>query len=403
MHERSLGAGWPGAQGHMTRHEFAGTSDDGGPCCMPTSKIAERVLDFLNEINNTATIFSQAIVTCRIAIIFTFLAAKRLARPTHTASPRGPVPALRAAPTVAPQNCFPTYDPMLKKMFAAVLMTLSTAAIAVPFGSQSILVVEDGTGKVLLEKNSNVVVPIASLTKLMTAMVVLDSKANMQEEISIDREDVDTLKHSTSRVPVGATLSRHDVLQLALMSSDNRAAASLARTYPGGPTAFAVAVNAKIKALGMRQTVIEEPTGLSPNNQSTAADLVKMAVAASRYPEISRITTDSKDVIQIKGRDVEYHNTNRLVGAKGWDIGLSKTGYTNEAGRCLIMRIKSAGKFATMILLNARANSVRAMDAVNIRRMLAAENGIEEPKVMRASVSRHKKAPAKPSKRRRAR
>ncbi len=291
---------------------------------------------------------------------------------------------------------------MLKKMFAAVLMTLSTAAIAVPFGSQSILVVEDGTGKVLLEKNSNVVVPIASLTKLMTAMVVLDSKANMQEEISIDREDVDTMKHSTSRVPVGATLSRHDVLQLALMSSDNRAAASLARTFPGGPTAFAVAVNAKIKALGMRQTVIEEPTGLSPNNQSTAADLVKMAVAASRYPEISRITTDSKDVIQIKGRDVEYHNTNRLVGAKGWDIGLSKTGYTNEAGRCLIMRIKSAGKFATMILLNARANSVRAMDAVNIRRMLAAENGIEEPKVMRASVSRHKKAPAKPSKRRRA-
>ena len=325
---------------------------------------------------------------------------------------------LRAAPSLGAPKLLSQTHSMHKKMFAAVLMTLSTAAIAVPFGSQSILVVEDGTGKVLLEKNANVVVPIASLTKLMTAMVVLDSKANMQEEILIDREDVDTLKHSTSRVPVGATLTRHDVLQLALMSSDNRAAASLARTYPGGPTAFAVAVNAKIKALGMRQTVIEEPTGLSPNNQSTAADLVKMAVAASRYPEISRITTDSKDIIQIKGRDVEYHNTNRLVGAKGWDIGLSKTGFTNEAGRCLIMRIKSAGKFATMILLNARANSVRAMDAVNIRRMLAAENGIEEPKVVRASASpvmrasagkavrasasRHKKAPAKPSKRRRA-
>ena len=292
---------------------------------------------------------------------------------------------------------------MLKKIVAVLLSTFTAAALAVPLGSQSVLVVEDDTGKVILEKNADIQVPIASLTKLMTAMVVLDAKQDMKEAIEIDRTDVDMLKHSTSRVPVGAAISRADVLQLALMSSDNRAAASLARTFPGGPTAFAVAVNAKIKALGMRQTVIEEPTGLSPNNQSTAADLVKMAVAASRYPEISRITTDSKDVIQIKGRDVEYHNTNRLVGAKGWDIGLSKTGYTNEAGRCLIMRIKSAGKFATMILLNARANSVRAMDAVNIRRLLAAENGIEEPKVMRASVSRHKKAPANPSKRRRAR
>jgi serine-type D-Ala-D-Ala endopeptidase (penicillin-binding protein 7) len=315
-----------------------------------------------------------------------------IAPKTYAALRQAYVAVLCAAPLVAPQNCFSKYDPMLKKIIATVLMTLSTAAIAVPFGSQSVLVVEDGTGKVLLEKNANMVVPIASLTKLMTAMVVLDSKPNMKEEISIDREDVDTLKHSTSRVPVGATLSRHDVLQLALMSSDNRAAAALARNYPGGLTAFSVAVNAKIKALGMQQTVMEEPTGLSPNNQSTASDLVKMAVAASRYPDISRITTDQKDVIQIKGRDVEYHNTNRLVGAKGWDIGLSKTGFTNEAGRCLIMRLKSAGKFATMILLNARANSVRSMDAVNVRRMLAIENGEAEPKVMRASASRHKKA-----------
>jgi D-alanyl-D-alanine carboxypeptidase/D-alanyl-D-alanine endopeptidase (penicillin-binding protein 7) len=224
----------------------------------------------------------------------------------------------------------------------------------------------------LLEKNSNVVVPIASLTKLMTAMVVLDSHPDMDAPISIDKNDVDMLKHSTSRVPVGATIPRRDVLQLALMSSDNRAAASLARTYPGGPTAFAVAVNAKIKALGMSNTVIEEPTGLSPNNRSTAADLIKMAVAASAYPDIRRITTDPKDIININGRAVEYHNTNRLVGAKGWDIGLSKTGYTNEAGRCLIMRIKAAGKNATLVLLNAKANSARVMDALNIRRFMNA-------------------------------
>ena len=215
-------------------------------------------------------------------------------------------------------------------------------------------------------------------------MVVLDSKPDMNAPISIDRNDVDMLKHSTSRVPVGATISRHDILQLALMSSDNRAAASLARTYPGGPSAFALAVNAKIKALGMTQTVIEEPTGLSPNNKSTATDLIKMAVAASAYPDIRRITTDSKDIININGRQVEYHNSNRLVGAKGWEIGLSKTGYTEEAGRCLIMRIKSAGKNATLVLLNARANSARVMDALNIRRFIAGADA--EPKVLKASL-----------------
>ena len=222
----------------------------------------------------------------------------------------------------------------MKKLIAAVLLSLSTAAVhAVPFGSQSVLVVEDGTGKILLEKNANAIVPIASLTKLMTAMVILDAKQDMDEKIEIDTKDVDMLKHSTSRVPVGASIPRRDVLQLALMSSDNRAAASLGRTYPGGIAAFKFAVKNKIASLQMTQTAIEEPTGLSPNNRSTASDLVKMATAASHYPEITRITTDSKDVININGRGVEYHNTNRLVGAKGWDIGMSKTGYTEEAGR----------------------------------------------------------------------
>jgi D-alanyl-D-alanine carboxypeptidase/D-alanyl-D-alanine endopeptidase (penicillin-binding protein 7) len=259
----------------------------------------------------------------------------------------------------------------MKKLFATALLSISaTTAVAGSYGSQSVLVVEDATGKVLIEKNANAIVPIASLTKLMTAMVVLDQKQDMDAPISIDKVDVDVLKHSTSRVPVGATIARRDVLQLALMSSDNRAAASLGRTYPGGPEAFKAAVKAKIAALGMTQTVIEEPTGLSPNNRSTAADLVKMAIAASAYPEIARITTDSKDIIQINGRGVEYHNTNRFVGAKGWDIGLSKTGYTQEAGRCLIMRIKSAGKQATLVLLNASASSVRAFDAMSIRRFM---------------------------------
>ena len=264
--------------------------------------------------------------------------------------------------------------PMLKHIFASVILTLSTAAaVAVPFGSQSVLVIEDGTGKVLLEKNSNAVAPIASLTKLMTAMVVLDAKQDMTEMIAIDQRDVDILKHSTSRVPVGARISRGDVLQLALMSSDNRAAASLGRTYPGGVVAFKSAVRAKVAALGMTQTVIEEPTGLSPNNRSTATDLVKMATAASAYPEIARITTESSEMININGRGVQYRNTNRLVGAKGWEIGLSKTGYTEEAGRCLIMKIKAAGRNATLVLLNAKASSARIVDAMSIRRFMTGD------------------------------
>jgi D-alanyl-D-alanine carboxypeptidase/D-alanyl-D-alanine endopeptidase (penicillin-binding protein 7) len=285
--------------------------------------------------------------------------------------------------TSAPFHCHSVHNKMIKKLAAALLMCFSAAALAVPLGSQSVLVVEDGTGKILVEKNADAIVPIASLTKLMTAMVVLDSRLDMDEQISIDKDDIDTLKHSTSRVPVGTTLSRTDVLHLALMSSDNRAAASLARTYPGGPTAFKAAVNAKIRALGMTRTRIDEPTGLSPNNTSTAEDLVKMATAAARYPTITSMTTDKSDIMQIKGRQVEYHNTNRLVGAKGWDIGLSKTGYTEEAGRCLIMRIKAAGKNATMVLLNASGSSARISDALNIRRLMT---GDDAPRVMKAST-----------------
>ena len=262
---------------------------------------------------------------------------------------------------------------MIKKLFATVLMSMSAAAFAVPFGSQSVLVVEDDTGKILLEKNADAVVPIASLTKLMTAMVVLDAKQDMDELIEIDRSDVDTFKHSSSRVPVGAKISRRDVLHLALMSSDNRAAAALARTFPGGDAGFKAAVRRKTAALGMTQTVIEEPTGLSPRNRSTAGDLIKMAAASTRYAEITEMTTDSKDLISINGRQVEYRNTNRLVGAKGWDIGLSKTGYTSEAGRCLIMNIKAAGKNATMVLLNAGASSARILDALNIRRFITGD------------------------------
>jgi serine-type D-Ala-D-Ala endopeptidase (penicillin-binding protein 7) len=287
---------------------------------------------------------------------------------------------------------------MIKQFFAGIALTLTAAAaLAVPLGSQTVLVIEDGTGKILLEKNADRIVSIASLTKLMTAMVVLDAKQDMSELIQIESSDVDLLKHSTSRVPVGSKITRGDLLQLALMSSDNRAAHALGRTFEGGQVAFKAAVRAKIAALGMTSTVIEEPTGLSPNNKSTASDLVKMAAAASKYPDIARITTDESDIINIKGRGVEYHNTNRLVGAKGWDIGLSKTGYTEEAGRCLIMRFTTAGKNATLVLLNARASSVRILDALNIRRFIA---GPEAPVAKRSGLRPRAKV-SKNSRRRR--
>jgi len=257
-----------------------------------------------------------------------------------------------------------------KLLVASLALWACTGAHAFKLHSEHAIVVNDDTGQVLFEKGADAAVPIASLTKLITAVVVLDSRPAMDEEIAIDSADVDELKHSTSRVPVGARLSRHDVLRLALMSSDNRAAAALARTYPGGQAAFLGAVQAKLRALGMTNTVIHEASGLSPENTSTAADLAKLAQAASRYPEIADITTNVSDVVRMSGRNVVFHNTNRLVGARGWDILLSKTGFTNEAGRCLIMRIKQAGKSATLVLLKASGTASRQADALNLRRLI---------------------------------
>ena len=285
---------------------------------------------------------------------------------------------------------------MFRSALAALLLTASAAVLALPFSSQSALVIDEATGRVLLEKNSDRLSSIASLTKLMTAMVVLDAHPDMNEPISIEQSDVDMLKHSSSRVPVGTTLPRRDVLQLALMSSDNRAAASLARTYPGGYGAFLQALQAKITALGMTRTVIEEPTGLSPNNQSTATDLIKMAVAAGDYPDIARITTDQRDLITINHRATEYHNTNQFVGRKGWEILLSKTGYTMEAGRCLIMRMKSAGKNVVMVLLNATPSG-RNMDAWQIQRFLTGV-AIPQPNTRRSGRHVAKSAKGRPMK-----
>lgn len=274
----------------------------------------------------------------------------------------------------------------LSPLLTLAALCLTVNCHALQLSSQHAIVVSNQTGAVLLEKGAQDQVPIASLTKLMTAMTVLDSHPDLNEMIAIEDTDVDQLKHSRSHVPVGARMPRREVLQLALMSSDNRAAAALARTYPGGQAAFVKAVDSKLQALGMTHTVIKEPTGLSPDNTSTAADLAKMALAASRYPQIANITTDPSAMVRMKQRPVLFHNTNRLVGTKGWDILLSKTGFTNEAGHCLIMRIKQAGKDATLVLLNAGATQATRRDAASIRNFLT--KLVKTPAVMTASTER---------------
>ena len=278
---------------------------------------------------------------------------------------------------------------MIRFAVMSLMLSVTVSAGAVSLASRHALLIDETTGAVLLEKNANDIVPIASLTKLMTAMVVLDANLDPQQAITITDEDVDMLKHSSSRVPVGASFSRGTLLELALMSSDNRAAFALARTYPGGLPGFQQAVRNKGLEIGLRRTNIEEPTGLSPHNTSTATDLAKIVMAAGRYPEIERLTTASADLIEVEGAATQYRNTNRLVGNSAWDIRLSKTGFTREAGRCLVMRVQAAGRSTVMILLNARESVMRTADAMNLHRMVRGEP------MMETAVAAVKRKPAK--------
>jgi D-alanyl-D-alanine carboxypeptidase/D-alanyl-D-alanine endopeptidase (penicillin-binding protein 7) len=265
---------------------------------------------------------------------------------------------------------------MFRSFFIVLLLAHAASAMALPFASRYALVVEEGSGKVLLAKNADVTVPIASLTKLMTAMVVLDAEQDMDEAITIEDPSVLTKRRSKTRLTDGGMLPRRTVLELALMSSDNHAAVSLAYAYPGGIDAFLAAVAAKVSDLGMARTYIAEPTGLSEENRSTAEDLVRMATAAAGYPEIVRITTSSGKNVDVQGRSVEYHNTNHLVGQAGWDILLSKTGFTKPAGRCLIMRLSAGGQTVIVVLLNAITAPMRMIDVLNVRRFLAGEHPV---------------------------
>ena len=266
---------------------------------------------------------------------------------------------------------------MLKTALLCLLLCFaSLSRAALPFESAHALVVDEASGEVLLEKDAATAAPIASMTKLLTAMVVLDAHLAPDDTIRIDKADLDTLKHTHSGVPVGASFPRRTLLQLALMASDNHAAAALARTFPGGREAFLAATKTKIAELKLEDTTLEDPTGLSPNNHATAQDMVKILKAASTYPEIAQATSQSSQAIKVNGRSRVFHNTNRLVGKPGWDIMLSKTGFTNEAGRCLTMRLQSAGRNILVVLMGAMATSERTLDALNIQRWLGGQQPV---------------------------
>lgn len=236
--------------------------------------------------------------------------------------------------------------------------------------SNSAFIFDPQRSEVLFEKNADEVMPIASITKLMTALVVVEAGQDMDEVLTVTAADVDRLKHTSSRLRVGARLTRANMLQIALMSSENRAASALGRHYPGGLPAFVAAMNAKTKALGMLHTRYVEPTGLSSQNVSTANDLAKLVMAAQAYPVIRRYSTQREYAVAPGGPILQYRNSNRLVASSQWDILLQKTGYIAEAGRCLVMNARIDGRAIVMVFLDAKGKFSRATDAGRVRQWL---------------------------------
>jgi D-alanyl-D-alanine endopeptidase (penicillin-binding protein 7) len=229
------------------------------------------------------------------------------------------------------------------------------------------LVIDQDTQQVLFSKNPDAVLPIASITKLMTAMVVLEAGLSLEEQLSISQEDVDTEKGSGSRLRVGSSLSRGDMLHLALMASENRAASALGRHYPGGLTAFVEAMNRKARSLGMANTRYVEPTGLSSLNQSSAHDLSILVRAASEHQLIRELSTTADASVHVGSRAMQFRNTNGLIRNPAWEIGLQKTGYISEAGRCVVMQAQLAGRKLIMVLLDSAGRYSRIGDAERLR------------------------------------
>ena len=241
---------------------------------------------------------------------------------------------------------------------------------SVRLNSSAAMVVDQVSGQVLIEKNADAELPIASITKLMTALVVLDAHLPLDEKIIITRSDARLEKNPPSRLPVGARLTRGELLHLALMSSENRAAQALGRSYPGGLSAFVRAMNVKAVKLGMASTRFTEPTGLNSGNVSSPRDLIRLVEEAYLHPEIRRYSTAKQLSIKVRGRTLQFRNSNVLVRAERWDLGLSKTGFIRDAGRCLVMQAEVESRPVIIVMLDAQGKRHRVRDAETIRKVL---------------------------------
>ena len=270
---------------------------------------------------------------------------------------------LRRATVVRVEPAKPSYGQMIG---------LHQQADSLELKSGVALVLDQDTNEVLFSKNSQAVLPIASITKLMTAMIVTGAEQPLDEMITITDEDIDTEKGSRSRLRVGTQLRRGEMLHLALMSSENRAAHALGRNYPGGLQAFVAAMNQKAHALGMNDTHYVEPTGLSSSNQSSARDLATLVKAAHEVPLIRELSTSPEAMVEVGNRALQFRNTNGLVKNPEWEIGLQKTGYISEAGRCLVMQAKLAGRHLIMVFLDSAGKYSRIGDAERVRRWITA-------------------------------
>lgn len=238
--------------------------------------------------------------------------------------------------------------------------------------SHAAMVFDPTTGKELFSKNADAPMPIASITKIMTAMVVLDAKLGMDDPVIIDAGDIDTIKGSRSRLPVGSAFRREDLMRLALMASDNRAASALGRSYPGGLNAFVDAMNAKARLLSMNSTRFVDPTGLAPGNVSSPQDLARMVAEAAKYSQIRDFSTTPELHVTLPNakKAMGFSNTNQLVKSQNWDIGLSKTGYINEAGKCLVMQATIANNPVVIVLLDSWGRLTRIGDANRIKKWI---------------------------------
>lgn len=320
------------------------------------------------------TLLSASLLLCCAAVAMAATpksATLEKKRPTAKASPaakrantsvvvvRGHNGALRRVALVRVEPVHPSFGQ---------LSGLHDAADALELKSGVALVLDQDTDEVLFSKNAQAVLPIASLTKLMTAVVVTEANLPLDEMITITDDDIDTEKGSRSRLKVGTTLPRGDMLHLALMSSENRAAHALGRTYPGGLAVFVAEMNHKARELGMKDTRYVEPTGLSSNNQSSARDLATLVKAAHEHQIIRELSTSHEYAVEVGNRPIQFRNTNGLVKSPEWDIGLQKTGYISEAGRCLVMQAKMAGRQLIMVFLDSAGKYSRIGDAERVRR-----------------------------------